>query len=36
MIWLSSISAVFIGLLLLPIAIAITTGINQVLKNKRF
>lgn len=34
MIWLSSISAVFIGLLLLPIAIAITTGINQVLKNK--
>jgi GTPase Era involved in 16S rRNA processing/gas vesicle protein len=34
MIWLSSISAVFLGLLLLPIIIVITTGINQSLKNK--
>ena len=34
MIWLCSISAVFLGLLLLPIVIAITTGINQALKNK--
>ena len=34
MIWLSSISAVFLGFLLLPIVIAITTGINQALKNK--
>jgi GTPase Era involved in 16S rRNA processing/gas vesicle protein len=34
MIWLSSISAVFLGFLLLPIVLATTTSINQALKNK--